>query len=46
VLTGSYSGFSYLSTDAGANFTTVSIASGAGAGEMFVDRGYVLDMRY
>jgi photosystem II stability/assembly factor-like uncharacterized protein len=45
VLTGSYSGFSYLSTDAGLNFSTVNIGSGAGAGEMFVDRGYVIDMR-
>jgi photosystem II stability/assembly factor-like uncharacterized protein len=45
VLTGSYSSITYLSTDAGANFTTISIGGGAGAGELAIDRGYILDMR-
>ena len=45
VLTGSYGGSTWLSTDAGANFTIIPIGVGAGAGEIAVDRGYILDMR-
>ena len=45
VLTGSYSGFTFLSTDGGANFTQASIGGGAGAGELAIERGYILDMR-
>jgi photosystem II stability/assembly factor-like uncharacterized protein len=45
VLTGSYGSSSYLSTDAGTNFTSIPISNGAGAGEYFADRGYILDMR-
>lgn len=45
VLTGSYGGTTYLSTDAGSNFTTISIGGGAGAGELAIERNYMLDMR-
>lgn len=45
ILTGSYGGSSWLSSDAGLNFITIPISSGAGAGEIAVDRGYILDMR-
>ncbi|MGV8018447.1 MAG: T9SS type A sorting domain-containing protein [Ignavibacteria bacterium] len=45
VLTGSYGGSTYLSLDGGKNFSTISITGGAGAGEIAVDRGFVIDMR-
>ncbi len=45
ILTGSYGGTTYLSLDADANFTSISLGGGAGAGELALERGYVLDMR-
>lgn len=45
VLTGSYGGSTFLSLDGGVTFSTISISGGAGAGEIAVDRGYVIDMR-
>ena len=45
ILTGSYGGTTYLSLDADANFTSISIGGGAGAGELALERGYILDMR-
>ncbi len=45
VLTGSYGGSTFLSLDGGTTFATISISGGAGAGEIAVDRGYVIDMR-
>ncbi|MCE1164018.1 MAG: YCF48-related protein [Bacteroidetes bacterium] len=45
IITGSYGSSTFLSTDRGATFTTISISGGAGAGEIAVDRGYVIDMR-
>jgi photosystem II stability/assembly factor-like uncharacterized protein len=45
IITGSYGGSTFLSTNAGANFLTSSIGGGAGAGQIALDRGYVVDMR-
>ena len=50
VLTGSYGAKTFLSTNSGANFTTISVSgiSGGnttGGGQLFIDRGYMLDMR-
>jgi photosystem II stability/assembly factor-like uncharacterized protein len=45
VLTGSYGGSTFLSLDAGANFSTILIGGGSGAGQLAIERGYVLDMR-
>jgi hypothetical protein len=45
VLTGSYGGSTFLSLDAGANFSTIAISGGSGAGELALERGFVLDMR-
>jgi photosystem II stability/assembly factor-like uncharacterized protein len=45
ILTGSYGGSTFLSLDSGSTFTTIAISGGAGAGEMAIERGYVLDMR-
>ena len=45
VITGSYGSSTYLSLDNGASFTTTSIGGGSGAGELAIERGYILDMR-
>jgi len=45
VLTGSYGSSTFLSLDSGTTFSTVSISGGSGAGELALERGFVIDMR-